>query len=57
MDDRTYRRLFCETPRQVKIRHNYPLLNHLMTKAEREHDAQLCKESADGQAKTKKGNT
>jgi hypothetical protein len=36
MDDKTYRRMFCETPRQVRIRHNWPALNHLRTKAERQ---------------------
>ena len=35
MDDKTYRRLFCETPCQMRIRHNFPYLNHMMTKAER----------------------
>ena len=44
MDDRTYRRLFCETLRQTRIRHNWPHLNHLMTKAEREQHERLLQE-------------
>lgn len=44
MDDRTFRRLFCETPRQTRIRHNWPLLNHQMTKAEREQHERLMQE-------------
>jgi hypothetical protein len=35
VDDRTYRRMFQETPRQQMIRHNWPALCWKMTKAER----------------------
>jgi hypothetical protein len=52
MDDKTYRRIFCETRRQTYIRHNFPYANHLMTKAERKQHEVIChsarKKESDG---------
>jgi len=44
MDDKTYKRLFQETPRQTMIRHNWPFMNNRMTKAEREAFEKLMQE-------------
>lgn len=46
MDDRTYRRLFQETPRQRRIRHNWPSLCGQMTKAERRQHVEGLREHA-----------